>query len=147
MKTMSKGFTLIELMIVVAIVAILAMVAMPSYESYVRKGRRVDAHGLLQAAQLAQEKFRLNTPTYAGDFTDSVFDRVCVRVGTECWSQQKHYRLTVTVATATAATDFTLAALAQGAQARDTACATITITQAVTGTPPIQYGPAECWNR
>jgi len=39
------GFTLIELMIVVAIVAILAMVAMPAYDSYIRRSVRVEAQG------------------------------------------------------------------------------------------------------
>ena len=46
------GFTLIELMIVVAIVGILSAVAYPSYTEYVRRGHRADARaGLLQAQQ------------------------------------------------------------------------------------------------
>lgn len=46
------GFTLIELMIVVAIVGILSAIAYPSYTEYVRKGHRAEARtGLLQAAQ------------------------------------------------------------------------------------------------
>lgn len=48
------GFTLIELMIVVAIVGILSAVAYPSYTEYVRRGHRADARaGLLQAQQLS----------------------------------------------------------------------------------------------
>lgn len=47
-----KGFTLIELMIVVAVVGILTAVAYPSYAEYVRRGHRADAKaGLLQAQQ------------------------------------------------------------------------------------------------
>lgn len=48
----NRGFTLIELMIVVAVVAILSAIAYPSYAEYVRRGHRADARtGLLQAQQ------------------------------------------------------------------------------------------------
>ena len=51
-KKMQRGFTLIEVMIVVAIVAILSAIAYPSYAEYVRRGHRADARaGLLQAQQ------------------------------------------------------------------------------------------------
>ena len=48
----SSGFTLIEVMIVVAIVAILSAIALPSYTEYIRRSHRADARaGLLQAQQ------------------------------------------------------------------------------------------------
>lgn len=52
MHAKQRGFTLIELMIVVAVVAILSAVAYPSYAEYIRRGHRSDAKaGLLQAQQ------------------------------------------------------------------------------------------------
>ncbi|TVR66963.1 MAG: prepilin-type N-terminal cleavage/methylation domain-containing protein [Candidatus Competibacteraceae bacterium] len=57
----SRGFTLIELMIVVAIVAILAAIAYPSYQEQVRKSRRADAQAvLLEAAQWMERRFTEN---------------------------------------------------------------------------------------
>lgn len=52
-----NGFTLIEVMIVVAIVAILAAVAFPSYQEQVRKSRRGEAKAALLKTMQAQEKY------------------------------------------------------------------------------------------
>jgi type IV pilus assembly protein PilE len=69
----SRGFTLVELMIVVAIVAILAAIAYPSYSAYVQRSRRAQAKADL--TQLAQDLERQYTvqKTYIGYAPDGGF--------------------------------------------------------------------------
>lgn len=127
------GFTLIELMVVVAIISILASVAFPSYKKMVLKSHRTEAHALLQAAQLGQEKFRINSSTYASDLTGSAFSRV----GTS-----QYYALSVSGA---GESGYLLTATAQGAQTDDTDCPTITLEQTASD---VTYGPSStCWSK
>ena len=65
------GFTLIELMIVVAIVAILAMVAFPSYQNYNRKANRSQASQLLLAIQNREEQYILDARGYTNVLSGS----------------------------------------------------------------------------
>lgn len=60
----TKGFTLIEVMIVVVIVAILAAVAIPSYQDSVRKTRRADAKEALTRVAALQERFFFTNNKY-----------------------------------------------------------------------------------
>jgi type IV pilus assembly protein PilE len=62
----SRGFTLIELMIVVAVIAILGSIALPSYQDYLMRGRLAEAHGELAAMRGKLETFFLDNRTYAG---------------------------------------------------------------------------------
>jgi type IV pilus assembly protein PilA len=61
----SKGFTLIELMIVVAILGILAAVAIAGYSAYIRKSRNSEATAILADIRLKQEAYRGTFHTYA----------------------------------------------------------------------------------
>lgn len=65
-----SGFTLIELMIVVAIVGILAGIAWPSYQEHVRSTRRADAQGALMGLAQAMERHFTQNGTYAGAAAD-----------------------------------------------------------------------------
>lgn len=70
-----KGFTLIELMIVVAIIAILAMIAYPSYVEHVRKTRRVQAKAdMLELSQMLERRFTTER-SYANFTLPTGFDQ------------------------------------------------------------------------
>jgi type IV pilus assembly protein PilA len=60
MKTMQKGFTLIELMIVVAIIAILAAIAIPAYQNYLIRSQVTEGVTLMDGAKVAQQEFYAN---------------------------------------------------------------------------------------
>ncbi|VUD68287.1 Fimbrial protein [Thalassocella blandensis] len=60
-----KGFTLLELMIVVAIVSILAAIAYPSYQQHILKARRTDAKEALLSIAGLQERYFLQHNKYA----------------------------------------------------------------------------------
>ena len=72
-----KGFSLVELMIVIAIVAILVALALPSYGAYVRKANRAEAQQLLLNWANNQELWRATHTTYAanGDITPPTHDK------------------------------------------------------------------------
>ncbi len=57
MKRAQSGFTLIEVMIVVAIIGILAAIAYPSYDEYVKRGNRTEGQALLNDAAARQERY------------------------------------------------------------------------------------------
>lgn len=127
------GFTLIELMIVVAIVAILAAVALPSYQDSVRKSRRSDGFTSLTKLAIEQEKYRVSNTAYASALTDFNPDFPAT-------SDDGYYALSIT---ASGANNFTLSASgASSSQSADTGCVTLTLTNNAGVTTK---GPANCW--
>jgi type IV pilus assembly protein PilA len=67
MKSMQKGFTLIELMIVVAIIAILAAIAIPAYQNYLIRSQVSEGMVLTGGARTAVSEYFSNTGKYPGD--------------------------------------------------------------------------------
>lgn len=132
-----QGFTLVEVMIVVAIIGILAAIAYPTYVSFILKSHRTDA-----LATLAQDQITLER-CYAQNFS---YNQVCGSLPTfPQTSPQGYYQITLTNLGATA---YTLTATALGSQVEDTTCIRFTVDQANVKTAVDSSGTAQsiCWN-
>ncbi len=70
MKTLQKGFTLIELMIVVAIIGILAAIAIPAYQDYTQRAQVGEAMTLVSAAKTAIAEFAQTNGSYPDPLVD-----------------------------------------------------------------------------
>lgn len=120
-KTKVQGFTIIEVLVVVAILGILAAIAIPGYTKYVTNARRADGKSALVAAAQAMERYYTNNYDY-GSMNGTDYSGADIPDK----SDQELYNITVTEANAT---DFSIEAVADpnGKQAGDTLCKTLTI--------------------
>ena len=123
-----RGFTIVELMIVIVILAILVALAYPSYINYVRKAKRGEAEQLLMNWSVNQEIYRSNNPTYAGA------DELNV---------PQHDDYAFSIDPADPAGTYTLTATATGDQLKDTAkgdCTVLTLNSDGVKAPGICWG-------
>jgi len=134
-KARKKGFSLVELMIVVAIVAILVALAIPSYSRYIRKANRGEAQQLLLNWANNQEIWRASHTTYSDGSADANGNTL---------PAPTHDKYNFSVS-GTSATAFTLTADPKSGtdQVKDTeqsvSCDPLTLNQSNAKTPP------QCW--
>jgi len=148
MQKAAAGFTLMELMIVVAIMGILAAVAYPSYTQYVLRGKRAEAKTrLLQVAQL-QERFFSENNGYTVNIA-SLLGVAGTVYSSEANNATSGYQITAAAGTGagqTIANSFVLTATPQLTQTDDTKCGTLTLAhtgaKSKTGTGTL----SDCWN-
>jgi type IV pilus assembly protein PilE len=130
----NRGFTIIELMTVVAIMAIIVAIAIPAYQDYVRRSRRAEAISLLQDLALREEQFRSNNPAFSST------------LGVPTSTESPYYTISIQAATATR---YLLRAVATGDQVNDTAsCRTMELefNNGVTTRRP-SPDTDRCWGR
>lgn len=134
----SRGFSLMELLMAVAIAAILVTVAYPSFMNVVRETRRAEALEALMLLQLKQERYRTNNPSYA----------TLAQLGISATTSGGYYTLSISSPTATGYTA-TATAVAGTSQVKDKeqgmSCAVLQVNQdEAVYTPAAQVA---CWNR
>lgn len=137
-KHSARGFTMIEMAIVMVVACIIALAAYPSYASRVLKSKRLDGKGALMQLELSQEKWRANNPGYT-----EVLGSGGLSLATA--SSDGYYTLAIQAGSADGV-GYIATATGVGNQGQDAengvSCATLTVSVTAAGTTRT---PVECW--
>ena len=135
MKKQQKGFTLIELMIVIAIIGILAAIAIPSYQDYIRRSKVSELLNVASAAKTSISEYRITNGTWPADQTEAGFSDVTTKYVSQMVYSAGTPTLQIDGAGDVASVQLALVPTADAQGNVDWACS------AIAGT---QYVPASC---
>lgn len=134
---LQKGFTLIEVMIVVVIIGILAAIAYPSYDEYIKRGNRTEGQAFLSDIAARQERYYSQTHKYVTDI-DKI-NEIGLSGDNASISETGKY----TLGLAGGGGGYTLTA---NNQFNDAKCTTLTLNaQGIRGSTGSRSGNNECW--
>ncbi|AEB27906.1 type IV pilin protein [Francisella hispaniensis] len=131
-----KGFSLVELMVVIAIIAILASIGIPMYNNYILRNHRSEATSELLSAASAADNFEIRFGSFpSGSDINSFYHEN---------TQNNYYHLSYCSGDSEClGVSYVITAVAQGSQTADTPCRNIEIE--VNG-GIVNKTPTECWN-
>ena len=146
MRRHIRGFTLLELMVVVTIVAILAGIAITAYNKQIRKSRRAEAKQVIAHYAIREEAYRATHTTYTTTLstllnggTATTLNYYTVALGTPTGNCAD-----AASTVASSANSFSITATATGDQLKDTGCTPLVLTS-MCGQVVKSPNPTECW--
>lgn len=131
----ARGFTLVELIVVIGIIALLAAIALPSYTKYTFRARRADGQQVLQNLSLAQERFYSTFNRYTDDLTKFGYSGTAM-------SEGGNYAVTVTLTNA--GQGYVATAAPHSGQSTDK-CGSLTLTNAGAKGQTGDTSNGSCW--
>ena len=137
----SRGFTMVEVLIVVVIISLLSTLALSSYGEYIRKARRADAKAdLLELAQLIERNY-----TESNRFHQDVTGTAYALEFTQSPQQGRAFYNLSFVAGQPTTTTYTIQAVPTGSQTDDSRCMILRLDHTGNRTATGTGGTAECW--
>ncbi|MGA7537243.1 MAG: type IV pilin protein [Steroidobacteraceae bacterium] len=141
-----RGFTLVELVIVMVVAAILTAIAIPMYMNQVRESRRTDARSALLDLAGREERYFATNNAYTSDSTQLGYTSAG-----DTWPQtvgsSGYYQIAQPTLAAGPPPSYSITATPLGTQVNDTACTSLTVTSTGAETSTPAGNASICWGQ